>query len=372
MPSTRRRRARTAPGAIALRDARHRRFVSGVIHGVGLVVLAALAARPACAVGGEPVRIVFDTDITGDCDDVLALAMCHTLADRRECDLLAVTVSKDNPLTAAFVDAVDTFYGRPDLPVGVTHDPRAQRRKSSYLEIAEADVFPHDLRSNAAAAEAVELLRRTLAGQPDGGVTLVSVGTATNLAGLLHSPGDAQSPLSGRDLVRRKVALLSIMAGSFTDAADRRPHLEANVVNHVAAMRIVADEWPDEVPVRWSGYEIGTALPYPRQSIAHDYGCVVRHIVREAYLAHSGPDHDRPCWDQSSVLEAVRPDHGYFRLSPPGRVSFDADGRTRFAVAADGRGRDRHLLLDGDRTARVLEAIVALCSQPPNRPPAPR
>ena len=320
-------------------------------------VMAAAAERP---------RIIFDTDITGDCDDVLALAMCHTLADRGVCELLAVTVSKDNPLTAAFVDAVDTFYGRPDLPVGVTRNPQAQRRESKYLSIVESGWYPHTLRSNADAQEAVELLRRTLAGQPDGGVTIVSVGTATNLADLLRSPADGQSPLAGRDLVRRKVALLAIMAGSFADRPEGKPHLEANVINHVAAMQCVADEWPDAVPVHWSGYEIGMALPYPRRSIAHDYSYTPHHIVREAYLAHSGPEHDRPCWDQSSVLEAVFPDRGYCSLSPRGRVSFAADGRTTFVPQAD--GRDRHLVLAPQAVPRALEAIVQLSSQPPVRP----
>jgi hypothetical protein len=321
---------------------------------------------PAAAEAAVP-RVIFDTDITGDCDDVLALAMCHTLADRHACELLAVTISKDNPLTGPFVDAVNTFYGRPDLPIGVTRDPAAQRRASRYLGVVESGRYPHDLRSNDMAEEAIATLRRTLAGQPDRSVTIVSVGTATNLAGLLRSPGDTLSPLPGPDLVRRKTALLAIMAGSFADPPDGRPHLEANVVNHVAAMRLVADEWPDEVPVHWSGYEIGTALPYPRASIAADYAYVPRHIVRDAYLAHSGPQHDRPCWDQSSVLEAVLSDRGFFDLSRPGRVAFDADGRTRFTVAPDGRGRDRHLVLDAFRSARALEAIVLLSSQPPVR-----
>lgn len=322
-----------------------------------LVAVAAAAERP---------RIIFDTDITGDCDDVLALAMCHTLADRGACDILAVTVSKEHPLTAAFVDAVDTFYGRPDLPVGVTRNPQAQRRESTYLSVVETGRYPHTLRSNADAEEAVSLLRRTLAGQPDGGTTIVSVGTATNLADLLRSPADGHSPLAGRDLVRRKVAVLAIMAGSFVDRPDAKPHLEANVVNHVAAMRHVADAWPDEVPVHWSGYEIGIALPYPRRSIARDYAYVPHHIVREAYLAHSGPEHDRPCWDQSSVLEAVLPDRGYVSLSPRGRVSFAEDGRTTFVPQSD--GRDRHLVLSPGMIPRTLEAIVQLSSQPPVRP----
>ena len=30
----------------------------------------------------EPVRLIFDTDICGDCDDVLALGMIHSLESR--------------------------------------------------------------------------------------------------------------------------------------------------------------------------------------------------------------------------------------------------------------------------------------------------
>jgi len=344
-------------------------MVSGWYAVTRTFLAVAACSLGAVAAAAERPRIIFDTDITGDCDDVLALAMCHTLADRGACDLLAVTVSKDNPLTAAFVDAVDTFYGRPDLPVGVTRNPQAQRRVSAYLSLVETGRYPHTIHTNADAFEAVDLLRRTLAGQPDGGVTIVSVGTATNLADLLRSPADGHSPLAGRDLVRHKVARLSIMAGSFADPPDGKPHLEANVINHVAAMRCVADEWPDEVPVHWSGYEIGTALPYPRASIARDYAYAPHHIVREAYLAHSGPEHDRPCWDQSSVLEAVLPDRGYVSLSPRGRVSFAEDGRTMFTPEAD--GRDRHLVLAAGMIPRTLEAIVQLSSQPP-RPPVGR
>ncbi|MEL6894852.1 MAG: nucleoside hydrolase, partial [Planctomycetota bacterium] len=72
--------------------------------------------------GQAPVPVVFDTDISGDVDDVLALAMLHALADRGECEIRAVTISKINPLTAPFVDAVNTYYGRPEIPIGVPYD----------------------------------------------------------------------------------------------------------------------------------------------------------------------------------------------------------------------------------------------------------
>ena len=64
-----------------------------------------------------------------------------------------------------------------------------------------------------------------------------------------------------------------------------------------------------------------------------------------------------------SVLYAVRPDRGYFDVSPPGRVIVEADGFTKFEPLAD--GRHRYLKLSDLQRARVLEALVQLSSQPP-------
>ena len=44
---------------------------------------------------------------------------------------------------------------------------------------------------------------------------IAQVGFSTNLARLLESPADRSSPLTGHELVERKVKLLSLMAGAF-------------------------------------------------------------------------------------------------------------------------------------------------------------
>ncbi len=71
--------------------------------------------------------------------------------------------------------------------------------------------------------ESVAMYRRLLAASDDGSVTVISLGFATTLADLLSSGGDAISPLTGRELVARKVASLSIMAGSFPTATKPAP-----------------------------------------------------------------------------------------------------------------------------------------------------
>lgn len=332
---------------------------------ISIIALSCALALPAQA---EKPRIIFDTDITGDVDDVLAMAMLHSLTDRGVCDWLGVTISKQNPQTAAFVDAVNTFYGRPDLPVGVTRDEKAQKRDSRYLKLADSPDYPHDIRSNDEVPEAVDLLRKLLAAQPDQSVSIVSVGIASNMAHLLESKGDAHSPLDGPALIRQKVKLLSIMAGAYQSVEDNNHFLEANVINGIGYMQTVAKQWPVEVPVVWSGYEIGVSLPYPRQSIAQDFNYVPHHIVKEAYLLYCGSEHDRPCWDQSSVLHAVFPDRGFFGLSRGGQVTVEQDGFTRFSLPKKGDTaptRDRFLTLTPEQRARALEAMVHLTAQPP-------
>jgi hypothetical protein len=312
-------------------------------------------------------KVIFDTDISGDVDDVLALAMLHTLSDRGECDLVAVTISKINPMTGPFTDAVNTFYGRADTPIGVTRN--AQRRDSKYLKLAnERDQgalrYPHDVVGNEQLPDAVLLLRTKLAEAQDDSIVLIQVGLAANLADLVESKPDHVSQLSGIDLIRKKVRLVEVMAGAFTSIEGNDHFLEANVRNGIGSMQRFTDAWPNDVPVIWSGFEIGIAVRYPRWSIARDFGYRMHHIVREAYLLHSGPDHDRPCWDLTSVLHALRPDDAYFGLSEPGRVRVEDDGYVTFEPQA--KGRDRFLTMNQEQAIRIRATLRHLVSQPPS------
>ena len=54
--------------------------------------VAILGTVAALALGATPVKIIFDTDMITDFDDVGTLACLHALADAGECEILA-TVS---------------------------------------------------------------------------------------------------------------------------------------------------------------------------------------------------------------------------------------------------------------------------------------
>jgi inosine-uridine nucleoside N-ribohydrolase len=324
----------------------------------------AAPAADAPAARREPVKIIFDTDIGNDVDDAMALGVLHALQTRGECELLAVTLTKSHPLTGPFVDAVNTFYGRGQIPIGVRRDPE-KSGESKFLKLATVRddgqlQYPHDL-DPATAPEAKDLLRKTLAAQPDGSVVIAQVGFFSNLAALLDTPADAHSPLPGKDLIKQKVRLLSIMAGAFQTIDHNNHYLEYNVVNDIPAAQQLARAWP--TPIVWSGFEIGITVRYPAVSIERDFAYVPHHPIAEAYQLYEHTPHERPTWDLTSVLYAIRPDRDYFALSPAGRVTVDNDGFTRFTPQRD--GRDRFLILNEVRAARTREALVQLTSQPP-------
>lgn len=310
-------------------------------------------------------RLIFDTDVGNDVDDVLALGVIHALQSRGECDLLAVTLTKDHELCAPFVDAVNTFYGRGEIPIGVVRGGVTPEEGRFLRLVRKQDQgrlrYPHDLLSGQDASEATTLLRQVLNKQPDGSVVIVQVGFSTNLAKLLASPADAYSPLPGRELVQQKVKLLSMVAGAFQPINGNERYLEFNVVKDIPSAQLIVREWP--TPIVFSTYEIGDAIRYPAKSIQRDYRYVQHHPLPDAYWLYVPPPHNRPTWDLTSVLYAVYPERGFFSVSPPGRVTIDSDGFMQFDEETN--GPHRHLIVDDNQIIRVQETLVQLATQPP-------
>jgi inosine-uridine nucleoside N-ribohydrolase len=288
--------------------------------------------------------VIFDTDMGNDIDDALALAMLHAFETRGEIKLLAVTVTKDNPWAPRFVSALNTFYGRGAIPIGMVAGGKT-REEGNYNRVAiERGKHPYGDKHE----DAVTLLRRTLRDQPDNSVIVIQVGFSTNLARLLDTQQD-------RDLVARKAKLLSIMAGNFAE-----PRPEYNVMTDVPAAQKLARDWP--TPVVWSGFEIGRVIKFPARSIEHDFGPPGAHPVADGYRAYMKMPYDRETWDLTSVLYAVRPDDGYFDLSNTGDVAIDAKGVTTFTPRPG--ARHRILQVNSFQRAHVLEAFIWLASQP--------
>lgn len=313
----------------------------------------------------DPVKIIYDTDMGNDVDDVLALAMLHSLQNRGESELLAITATKDHDEVAPYLDAINTFYGRGSIPIGVTDSgvtPERSRFTGVALERNDDEyLYPHDLNIGEPVPSAVQVLRESLAGQPDNSVVIVQVGFSTNLAGLLQTDGDKYSSLSGVELVEQKVKHISIMAGTFA-LIEGQVHLEYNIVQDIPSARYLAKNWP--TPIYWSGFEVGLAIRYPAISIENDFNYLDRHPIPESYQAYIPTPHERPTWDLTSVLLATRGERNYFGISESGTVTVLEDGETIFK--ADSGGNHFYLTISDSDVRRVRELMAALVSEPPS------
>jgi inosine-uridine nucleoside N-ribohydrolase len=290
--------------------------------------------------------VIFDTDMGNDIDDALALAMLHALSDRGECELIGVTLTNAHPAAVPYIRMVNRFYGRGDLPVGAAIKELKGGANDGYMRAA-LGAAPAGSASPAEPAPA--LLRRLLLNAREK-VVIVQTGFSTNLAALLGSP-------DGAALAKEKVALVVAMAGDF---AGGEP--EYNVRIDVASAKAVFERWP--TPIVFSGYEIGRNLLYPAASIEHDFAYARPHPIAESYRAYHKMPYDRPTWDLTAALEAVRPEHGYFGRSEPGTVLVESNGATRFVP---GHGDRQYLRLDPSKRAEILEVLALLASQPPAR-----
>lgn len=206
--------------------------------------------------GAKPVKIIFDTDMESDVDDVAALAMLHGFANRGDAEILATISSSLNPWSAPTIDAINTYFGRPDIPVGNVKTFGVYRT-SKYAKII-SEKYPQDIGLGEKAPNAVNVYRKILSEQPDTSVVIVTVGYVSNLYDLLHSQPDKFSQLSGMELVKKKVKHYVCMGGRYPLQED--PGRWGNFKPDPRAIQYVADEWPTNI-IFTAGGAFADAIP---------------------------------------------------------------------------------------------------------------
>lgn len=218
--------------------------------------------------------------------------------------------------------------------------------------LALRDGFPNDVGPDDRAPEAFDIYRRVLAAQPDGSVTICSVGALSNVAELWRrAPG----------LVRAKVRRLVVMGGQYPKSA--RP--ETNILTHREASRFVAAEWPGEIV--WHGWEVGQALftgAALKQAPTNDP--VRRAYELKPFGGRPAIEGGQPSWDQGAALYAVRgPQPEFWDVVRGGRVAVDGEGNT--AWTPDPAGRHAYVKIAGS-PADLAAVIEELMARPPRRP----
>jgi hypothetical protein len=302
-------------------------------------------------------RIIFDTDIGGDADDLGALAMLHHFIDNNECELAAIMCWSTEQYAVSAIDAVNRFYSHPDIPIGARKDS-VHFLKSNYNKVI-ADKFPHTLKHHLV-PDAVTLYRKILAESDDKSLVIVTVGPLKNIENLLESTGDSISPLSGEELVEQKVKEFVIMGGPFPEGkwewnfAGGMPGVTQNVLAKL------------NVPITFSGFELGVAIKSGEAFNRMDPNTPL--YVGFMYFSEYAPwmkrnfkgaIQDNSTFDQTAVLYAVRNGIGtYWDKVSEGVCVADEKGGNTWEQAEGSNHSYLKLTMDQDEIATVIEKMM--------------
>jgi hypothetical protein len=146
---------------------------------------------------------------------------------------------------------VNTYYNRPDLPVGVyKRDDTYSRDIATLLnccteytkQIVFDKRFTHNINTRDDAPDAIALYKKILSAQPDNSVIIVSVGYLVNLRYLIEDS-------VGMQLVKKKVKELIIFEDNWLPEGTRHVlsmNLGGQQINYTAGMASmhVFEHWP--------------------------------------------------------------------------------------------------------------------------------
>ena len=298
--------------------------------------------------------IIFDTDFGGDADDLGALAMLNHFQNKKEIDLLAIMCWNRETYAVSAIDAVNTYYGNPDVPIGFVGGAVTHTDWNHNKVLAEN--LPYDA-SYEAVPNSTELYRKLLSEADDHRVKIVTVGPLLNIKNLLESEADDHSPLNGKELVAQKVQEFIIMGGQFPEGSRKEWNFDGNMPG---VTQFVLAEIP--VPITYLGYEIGVNLRTGEVFNSLDKNSPLYlgfyHFSKYApWMKHQfkGEIYDNATYDQTAVLYAVRGGvDTYWSRIGNGICVPDHEGRNTWKN--DPSAQQSYLVLDWPK-ARMEEAL---------------
>ncbi|MCK4746617.1 MAG: nucleoside hydrolase [Bacteroidales bacterium] len=322
-----------------------------------LPIFAILILIAGCSRASFPEKLIFDTDFGGDADDLGALTMLHNLMDRGECELLAVMCWSVEASAVPAIDALNRYYEHPGIPIGVRKEGVLSDDWNYSKPIA--DRFDHELNYEEA-HDAADLYRRILAESEDNSVIIVTVGPLKNIQNLIKSKADASSPLSGKELIEKKVKEFVIMGGQFPEGENEwnfngnMPGVTRFVLQNLA------------VPVTFSGFEVGIQIKTgavfnriePNTPLYVGFKHFSEHApwIKENY---QGMILDNSSYDQTGVLYAVRRGVGiYWDRIEGGYCDANEKGGNRWIETEESNHSYLKLTMDPEEMARLIESIM--------------
>ena len=310
------------------------------------LLILAVAVLASCSKGkggtsydGVPL-IILDTDLVSSTDDLFAMEMLYRYEEEGKCKFLGIVVDREGEAGAAVADVMNTYFNHADTPIGLVRkgipSPRVWIDYSSLPSLADErgeKLFRRSVKDCSALPDGWELYRRLLASAPDKSVIICSIGFVTSLAQLLESGPDGYSPLSGVELVRRKVRRIQLMGGVFGDSMEPDFNFSQGLPFAQTFFRL----WPQDVDIVFTPMEVGDPVEYTPEQVLADISWTNVHPIKQVYLT-CDCNTGQKMWDPLAVINAVEGDP-LFTLSPRGTVTLSDKAVTTFTASPDGNCR---------------------------------
>ena len=294
----------------------------------------------------QPIQMILDTDFGSSTDDLFALMMLYDYMDEGLVDLKGIVVDREGVKNAELVDVFNTYYGHPDIPVGLERNgvknPRCFIPYSGVCDLKDAQGNPlfkrtHDMNQ---CPEGYKLYRQLLSKAEDHSVVVVAIGFVTTISELFESGADEYSPLNGVDLFGQKVKSVYIQSGRF-ESGDSLSGYNMRAASKQSA--IFYDKLPKNVDLIMSPSNIGDMMNYLPQDVLVDLSSTEQNPIKSVYTYYTC-DTGQRMWDTNCLVNAVLGDEAY-HMSPRGWVKFvDKGEESLMLFTPDPQGNARYQL----------------------------
>jgi len=339
---------------------------------------------------GSKIKLIYDGDIGPDPCDFSTLSMLHEYHNKGMIELVGVMGATPDPYLASTFSIYNQVYGN-DIPIGsfnnapggvdfsdevrkmyygvISRFCHADQNKAIYEKFGNSETKRADDVPNP-----IELYRKLLSEASDNSITIYAAGQLFNFPALFASGADQYSPLSGEELLRKKVKEFVFMGGYFPVSSAFALYratggAEYNwwaLGNKNTTKETIPTLVTMEKPVTYIGFEVGAKVlvgkemarrlgrDHPTTESFYLYRRTAR-IPEDAEEKEPQLTANNAAFDELALFHAVEGGIGEYFGRVQGRVQIDENGANTWV---SGEGNERYITLLPGVEKKLVEVIT--------------
>ena len=296
-------------------------------------------------------KIILDTDMGSDCDDVGALALLNEYSNTGNAEILGIIYSSGAiPYGVGIIDAINRYYDNHDIPIGANFDKSVGDTidKMDAEKLAkDTSAFKNKFIVSTDVTEQTQLNRKLLSMQNDNCITYITIGHTKGLYDLLISKPDTISDLTGFELVNKKIKRWIALGAMRANNKEGYYAKDWNFFFNgtVEYTKYLIDHFPKPIFFIDGGTNVMTG----RSLMNTPNGNIVRTAYRDWLWNYERKTlcEQRPSWDLVTVYFAVEGPGKYFEILNEGYLDFDPNKGCRW-IGTDSMTNQNYVIQKSD------------------------